>query len=203
MMNKTYKIAGHKFRVTGERICQAINRIEGFKPFEYEKEDFLFEFTEGTIAPKMEQVQYTFSYEDVSAEFGRWENGFLLCLKPEKEEAFFLWTQDGSSVVMMGGNWSMRLYRFALWGGYGLMTLPYQTVAIHSSCIVYKDKAILFLGESGTGKSTHTRLWREHIPEAVLLNDDSPIVRVEEEKIWAYGSPWSGKTPCYKQESYE
>ena len=76
-------------------------------------------------------------------------------------------------------------------------------VAIHSSCIVYKNKAYLFLGESGTGKSTHTRLWRENIEGAVLLNDDSPMIRVEEGKVWAYGSPWSGKTPCYKQERYE
>lgn len=97
----------------------------------------------------------------------------------------------------------MYLYRFALWVGYGLMTLPYDTVAIHSSCIVYKDKAYLFLGESGTGKSTHTRLWREHIEGATLLNDDSPIIRIKDGKAWAYGSPWSGKTPCYKNEHYE
>ncbi len=37
----------------------------------------------------------------------------------------------------------------------------------------------------------------------MLLNDDSPMIRVEEGKVWAYGSPWSGKTPCYKQERYE
>ena len=203
MMNKTYKVAGHHFRISGDRICQAVSRIEGFLPFECEDGECLFEFVEGMDAPKMEQVQYTFSYEDVSAEFGRWENGFLLSLKPAQEEAFLLWTKDASSVVMMCGNWSMRLYRFALWVGYGLMTLPYQTVAIHSSCIVYQGKAVLFLGESGTGKSTHTRLWRENIPGAVLLNDDSPMIRVEEGKVWAYGSPWSGKTPCYKQERYE
>ena len=83
------------------------------------------------------------------------------------------------------------------------MTIPYQTLAIHSSCIVYRNQAVLFLGESGTGKSTHTRLWREHIDGAVLLNDDSPMVRVEEGKVWVYGSPWSGKTPCYKAERYE
>ena len=202
-MNKTYNVAGHRFRVSGERICQAVSRIDGFLPFECEEGEFLFEFVEGTDAPKMKEVQYTFSYEDVSAEFGRWENGSLLSLKPEREEAFLLWTKDDESVVRMCGNWSMRLYRFALWVGFGLMTLPYQTVAIHSSCIVYKNKAVLFLGESGTGKSTHTRLWREHIPGAVLLNDDSPMIRVEDGKVWAYGSPWSGKTPCYKQERYE
>ena len=205
-MNKTYKVAGHRFRVSGEKICQAVSQIKGFLPFECkeEKEDILFEFVDAASEPpQMEQVQYTFSYEDVSAVFGRWEEGFLLSLKPEKEEAFHLWTKDGESMVIMNGNWSMRLYRFALWVGFGLMTLPYQTVAIHSSCIVLQEKAVLFLGESGTGKSTHTRLWREHIKGAVLLNDDSPMIRVEEDKVWAYGSPWSGKTPCYKQERYE
>ncbi|MDO4756345.1 MAG: hypothetical protein Q4A54_08375, partial [Parabacteroides sp.] len=114
-----------------------------------------------------------------------------------------LWNQHGEKEVRMCGNWSVRLYRFALWVGFGLMVLPYDTVAIHSSCIVYRNKAVLFLGESGTGKSTHTRLWREHIQGATLLNDDSPMVRVEDGKVWAYGSPWSGKTPCYNPERYE
>ena len=104
---------------------------------------------------------------------------------------------------MIKGNFSPYLLRFGLWIAYGLLTLKNSTVAIHSSCIIYKDKAVLFLGESGTGKSTHTRLWREHIAGAVLLNDDSPIIRIENGKAYAYGSPWSGKTPCYKQERYE
>ena len=42
-----------------------------------------------------------------------------------------------------------------------------------------RGKRFLFLGESGTGKSTHTRLWRENIAGSKLLNDDSPIVRYE------------------------
>ena len=64
-MNKTYNVAGHRFRVSGERICQAVSRIDGFLPFECEEGEFLFEFVEGTDAPKMKEVQYTFSYEDV------------------------------------------------------------------------------------------------------------------------------------------
>ena len=95
------------------------------------------------------------------------------------------------------------LCRFGMWVAYGLMTLSLDTLAIHSSCIVYRNKAVLFLGESGTGKSTHTRLWREHISGTNLLNDDSPMVRVEDGKVWVYGSAWSGKTPCYKNERYE
>ena len=72
---------------------------------------------------------------------------------------------------------------------------------IHASTIRYRGKAVMFLGESGTGKSTHTRLWREHIPGAELLNDDSPIIRATDSEALVHGSPWSGKTPCYRNES--
>ena len=60
----------------------------------------------------------------------------------------------------------------------------------------------MFLGESGTGKSTHTRLWLENISGAELLNDDSPFVACDNESVKVYGSPWSGKTSCYKNECY-
>ena len=59
-------------------------------------------------------------------------------------------------------------------------------------------KGYLFLGHSGTGKSTHARQWLQAFPDAWLLNDDNPILRVMEDgEVRVYGSPWSGKTPCY------
>lgn len=94
------------------------------------------------------------------------------------------------------------LMRFGLWMMFGIAAAPHHTIAIHSSVIRRTEGAVLFLGESGTGKSTHTRLWMEHIPSAELLNDDSPIIRMKEGVARVYGSPWSGKTPCYKQESH-
>ncbi|MBR5540918.1 MAG: hypothetical protein IKU64_00950 [Bacteroides sp.] len=202
-MNHIYQVARHRFGVSGERLCKAVECIAGFEPFRVEGGELLFSFVEGTEVPEMKQVQYEFTYEDVIGTFGKTEHGFMLTLKPQEEDAFYLWHHENEKEVQMCGNWSVRLYRFAMWVGLGLMVAPYDTVAIHSSCIVYGDKAVLFLGESGTGKSTHTRLWREHIEGAFLLNDDSPFLRVEDGKIWAYGSPWSGKTPCYKQERYE
>ena len=58
-----------------------MSKITAIEVQKKDKERYsLFEFIEGTDAPRMEQVQYTFAYEDVSAEFGRWENGFLLIL---------------------------------------------------------------------------------------------------------------------------
>ncbi|MBR3744281.1 MAG: hypothetical protein IKN31_04135 [Bacteroidales bacterium] len=74
-----------------------------------------------------------------------------------------------------------------------------NTLEMHSSVIVNDGKGYMFLGKSGTGKSTHTRLWLNHIPGSVLLNDDNPVIRVGDDGIArVYGSPWSGKTPCYK-----
>ena len=63
-------------------------------------------------------------------------------------------------------------------------------------------KGYLFLGKSGTGKSTHSGLWLRHIPNTELLNDDNPAVRIDDEgRAMVFGTPWSGKTPCYKNKS--
>lgn len=74
--------------------------------------------------------------------------------------------------------------------------------SIHASAVVKDRSAYLFLGKSGTGKSTHSRLWMQEWPEVELLNDDNPIVRFVDGQLWVYGSPWSGKTPCYKQKRF-
>lgn len=94
------------------------------------------------------------------------------------------------------------LFRFGLWILFGLAVNPRHAIPIHSSTIVSEGGAVLFLGESGTGKSTHTKLWLEHVPGSRLLNDDSPVIRMKEGAATVYGSPWSGKTPCYRNESF-
>lgn len=69
---------------------------------------------------------------------------------------------------------------------------------MHASVIENKGKGYLFLGKSGTGKSTHSQLWLKNISGSHLLNDDNPIIRMRDDgSIYVYGSPWSGKTPCY------
>lgn len=72
----------------------------------------------------------------------------------------------------------------------------------HASVIKRKDEGYLFLGKSGTGKSTHSRLWLRHVGQCELLNDDNPVIGLNAEGIpTVYGTPWSGKTPCYKNEA--
>lgn len=79
----------------------------------------------------------------------------------------------------------------------------HQIVLMHASVTVFKERGYLFLGYSGTGKSTHSSLWIRHIPGCELLNDDNPAVRVVGNKVYVYGTPWSGKTPCYRNLSFE
>ena len=81
---------------------------------------------------------------------------------------------------------------------YALSTSNKQTALFHSSVIGYQGKGYMFLGKSGTGKSTHSRLWLTHIEGTELMNDDNPVVRLIDGEPWVFGSPWSGKTPCYK-----
>ena len=84
---------------------------------------------------------------------------------------------------------------------YALSTATKSTLLFHSSVVMEDGYAYMFLGKSGTGKSTHSRLWLEAIKGAMLLNDDNPIVRTYPGgRIYVYGSPWSGKTHCYKND---
>lgn len=77
----------------------------------------------------------------------------------------------------------------------------HNTVLVHASVVVNEQTGYAFLGKSGTGKSTHSRLWLKNIPGTWLLNDDNPAVRVGDDgAVYIYGTPWSGKTPCYKNE---
>ena len=86
---------------------------------------------------------------------------------------------------------------------YALATASADTLLFHASVVNRDGKGYMFLGPSGTGKSTHTRLWLKYVPGSRLLNDDNPVVRIGKDgKATVYGSPWSGKTPCYVNEEF-
>ena len=84
-MYNTYQVAGHRFRVSGECLCKAVESIGGFDPFLADNEgDVLFSFAKGSEVPEMKQVQYELAYEGVNGKFGKTEHGFLLTLKPQE-----------------------------------------------------------------------------------------------------------------------
>ncbi len=205
-MNRTYEVGGHRFAVSGDKLLHSLDGINGFQPFLIETEGiqtaFVIEANEEQPVPAFQKKLYTFQYEDIDSIFGTTDKGYRLDLCPDNEEALHLWMEKDHTLLWVDGNVSPRLLRFAIWMAYGIMTAAEYTASLHSSCIVWQGKAVLFLGESGTGKSTHTSLWLKHIEGSRLLNDDSPMVRYEDGEVWVYGSPWSGKTPCYKAERY-
>lgn len=71
--------------------------------------------------------------------------------------------------------------------------LKHNVLLIHGSAIAVDGKGYLFTAKTGTGKSTHTRLWRQVFPHAVIVNDDKPFLQFTEKGIFLCGAPWSGK----------
>ena len=166
----------------GEPLVKAIEAIEGFKPFATEatgEAQIHLAWTEET-APDFTTKLYQTEQELTKNCFGRYEKGYLFATRYHAydDHPLQIWVPQGANKACVHGNLDHNLLRFACWIAFGILIAPHKAVAIHTSAIVFRDKAVLFLGESGTGKSTHTRLWREHIPGAELLNDDSPIVRI-------------------------
>ena len=74
------------------------------------------------------------------------------------------------------------------------MQMPlFGRILMHSSILEYEGKAYAFLGRSGTGKSTHTKLWLKNVPNTKIVNGDKPILACKEDKFIAFGTPWQGK----------
>ncbi len=71
----------------------------------------------------------------------------------------------------------------------------FQTVFFHGSAIAVDGEVYLFTAPSGTGKSTHTRMWKKHFGErAVMVNDDKPFLQMKNDgRVIVYGTPWDGK----------
>ena len=162
-MEKDYQIAGHRIRFEGNQAwIDAVTSLDGFKPFEVETDGeptAYFVLTEESV-PQLTESQYESGVDGFTDVFGRYKNGYLFLMTSPEGEKLSLWKELDSNIVRFNGVLIPRMVRFALWIAFGLATLPLQTIPIHTSVIEYKGRTVLFLGESGTGKSTHTRLWR-------------------------------------------
>ena len=150
-----------------------------------------------------ELYRFDFTDADADCRFGRDEAGYLLEIAPRDGSAPARFrTAYGSAEAASDftAQHNPALLCFGLWTLYNIAAVGRGAVAFHSSVIRFRARGVLFLGESGTGKSTPPPLWRAHIPGAELLNDDSPIISDGDGIPQVWGSPWSGKTPCYRNE---
>lgn len=102
---------------------------------------------------------------------------------------------------MLQGNFNERLFGInnTLMLVYAFAASFHNTLLIHASVIKKGEKAYAFIAKSGTGKSTQVANWLKAVDGCEILNDDNPIVRIlPDGTVRIYGSPWSGKTPCYR-----
>lgn len=209
MMTTTFDYIIADIRLRSNTDLVALG-LRGFKPF-YDAEnsdteaecslviDTEFNLSAITIEHSISTTHL--AEADADGELFKTSTGYLYTVEREGGDALFHIETENLTIrtnLRAESIYDLSLLRFGVWMMFGVVLARYNAIAIHSSVIEADNRAILFLGESGTGKSTHTRLWRENIEGATLLNDDSPIVRFKDGEAVVYGSPWSGKTPCYK-----
>lgn len=93
-----------------------------------------------------------------------------------------------------GADWETRSFNL-VGEAFRYSILQHDGLVLHSSSLAYQGNGILFSAPSGTGKSTHTGLWREHFgADVIMVNDDTPAIRFRDGIPFLCGTPWSGKT---------
>ena len=96
-----------------------------------------------------------------------------------------------------------RMENFAFSGIFNRAAIKYGTMLVHSSALIYDGGAYLFSGDSGVGKSTHTRLWLKAFGDKVhIMNDDKPVIKLYDDKAVAFGTPFDGGSGIALNESY-
>lgn len=204
MVSNYYKVAGHVFGVSGGAEVFAL--MGNYEPFKTNLSDgdpvFMLTIAEGQAISYIEDLRQEeegqviicghTSDNDPTYEFIWWNEsaGWLVCTNDYHE----------GRLILRGLHTKMAIDN-ALMVMFALATAKKGTALFHAAAVSYDGRGYMFLGKSGTGKSTHAGLWVKHIEGAVLINDDNPVVRISEGQAVVYGSPWSGKTPCYRNVS--
>lgn len=204
-----YEVAGHRFAVTAEDdLLQKMDQYEPFLVQEGKAEGLVFwlkvveecEFpsTEGKTE---ESVQEEGIEKIVIGHVG--QQPYFEFWSREQCKGRMLVDANWQEVILTNPDQTLYALNNAAMLMYAMATSRRKTALFHSSVVEHQGRAYMFLGKSGTGKSTHSQLWIKYIPETQLVNDDNPVVRVNDDgTATVYGSPWSGKTPCYRNVSY-
>lgn len=206
-MRKTYNVADHSFAIVMPDDNEFWNEMGNYEPFlTQNSEDCAFVVEQMETLPDFsEKKKITISFN--GPEYPRYDiydwNGLLLL------EGAPTFTAPICYRMLMDKSFSKVQFQIeAYWRFsfnrvvelmFAFATASKWTIQIHASVTKKDDKGYLFLGPSGTGKSTHSQLWINNIEGCSLLNDDNPVVRIGEDGVArVYGTPWSGKTPCYR-----
>lgn len=209
----SFAVAGHVFNVTVPSAVAADVHLQPYMPFAVpEVHDPLFslrvELVDSLSSVPAGRVRECLNEEApyfwIMEKNGRFNFAFSYS-KSRRDCILIPSLEYTDNVLFIQRDSISKIAGFALSNAlmllYTYRTAPYDTLMVHASVISNDDGGYMFLGRSGTGKSTHSRLWLENVEGSDLLNDDNPVIRIIEGNPFVFGTPWSGKTPCYKNES--
>ena len=214
MKTYLYKVARHRLLVRASDVKIDLQKlIPSFSPFVCAEEgDVLFEMTVNVgYGPDFYAWDEIGQFDCGGANHGVWlaadgRYGFEISL-PECNGGWLSCRMTASADFTQCEAWLLEPHtpsqqqfglNNALMLAYAFATAPYDTLLMHASVIRKDGYGYLFTAPSGTGKSTHTHLWYKYLGGCDLMNDDNPVVRVIDGEARVFGSPWSGKTPCYR-----
>ena len=205
-MKKYFRVAHHVFAIELPEESPVLKQMGQYAPFEVEATD--------EVVFLLRVVDLFPTVKDLTVEVNQDDDGSQIVAGRANGQPYFefqLWGKRAArmltddcykeAVVSLENNALFGINN-ALMVMYALATACQQTVLFHSSVVSYQNHGYMFLGKSGTGKSTHSSLWLKYIEGTELVNDDNPVVRRMPDGFYVFGSPWSGKTPCYRNVSY-
>ncbi len=219
--SRYYRVAGHVFSISADdRLLDPLTNYQPFAINEQEAEGVEPVFNLSVVDRPFEDKDKQFVFADTSEEdmprfeIYRLADGWFFAVAPRADAptaSYIKVSADFHDAQLYIVLEQMPDYRFAINNAamllYAFSTVGLHTLEMHAAVVVKDGLGYLFLGKSGTGKSTHAQQWLKAFEGSWLLNDDNPVLRLEEENgrklMRVYGSPWSGKTPCYKNESAE
>lgn len=202
-----YKVAGHVFALETGNADNVVFSLRQYEPFVTDPtEQTVFRLRLNSTPEDLADFRLEMQQDDEGQAILSGHIGEKPCFQfflHEQLKAVLVSSADYRKGELYSDDFNLFGINNALMVMFALSTANQQTALFHSSVVSYQDKAYMFLGPSGTGKSTHSSLWLKYIKGTKLVNDDNPVVRVlDDGSIWVYGSPWSGKTPCYRNVSY-
>ena len=208
--NNIFLIAGHQVCIRfADTTVNSMTLLPSFGAFQccQESDDFLFTLTvDDTIRPaankKLVRKFDTGNGDTVVYQLPDGGYQFIIRDIHDRDCCLLIANSDFSDCrCALNGDWVMRSFGLndALMLVYAFAGAFHHTLLIHASTVMHHGYGYPFIAESGTGKSTHSSLWLKHIEDCQLMNDDNPIVRIMDDgQPYIFGSPWSGKTPCYR-----
>ena len=209
MNNYNYKIANLNLSICGGSTAELTDKLQGFDLFRTqntEQSDIIIKTDCNSIREteyNNAEVLIEFTVETTTHTLSKFGEKLFFELRNKEDYSVLLCHNKNTNIIEMESCNDKFMLRFMLWAAYTMVAMRKGVMPIHASTIVFENKCLLFLGKSGAGKSTHSQQWLKHISGSFLLNDDSPMLRINGDKLFAYGTPWSGKTPCYKNKKYE